>query len=589
MAEKDFRDFDSGWPLPKEGYCDQPYVVKAREGHWVCIMTTGEGVEGASGQHIISTTSSDHGRNWTAPVDIEPADGPEASWVMPFRVPESGRIFAFYTYNKDNLREVITNEGMTSRVDTLGGYFFKFSDDSGRSWSERRYEIPVREFQWDRENPYRGKVRLFWGVGKPILHDGVMYLGFAKVGNFGHGFMYRSEGAFLKSTNILTEQDPENITFETLPDGETGLRGPHDRVADEHNPAGMSDGSLYCTYRTIEGHNCHAYSRDGGHNWTPPEYARFSPDGRLIKHPRAANFVRKFENGRYLLWFHNNGTRWYNNGPAAGNRNVAWACGGREKDGFLHWSEPEVLLYTENQLLGASYPDFIEDGGRYFILATQKTEARVVKMDSTLLEGLWNQDENRRVARNGLALELMDDRIEPGMEVDCPELPPLSGNWNADTRSFQLTGREGFTLEIRVRFRDVEPGQLLISNNDRTGKGFSLSTAAGGAVRLELCDGWTGAFWDSDPGLLTPDRDHHVVVIVDGAAKIISCVIDGRLCDGGEDRAFGWGRLSPYFRDVNSTAKMRIAPCLHGTLKTLRVYSRYLRTSEAVGNCRAGS
>jgi len=70
------------------------------------------------------------------------------------------------------------------------------------------------------------------------------------------------------------------------------LKSPARPIAEDHNLVALSDGSLYSTYRTIQGNPCHAYSRDGGHTWTPPSYATYSPGGRRIKHPRAACFVR---------------------------------------------------------------------------------------------------------------------------------------------------------------------------------------------------------------------------------------------------------------------------------------------------------
>ena len=41
-------------------------------------------------------------------------------------------------------------------------------DDGGVSWSNDRYFIPVRAMAIDRNNPYNGSVKFFWGVGKPI-------------------------------------------------------------------------------------------------------------------------------------------------------------------------------------------------------------------------------------------------------------------------------------------------------------------------------------------------------------------------------------------------------------------------------------
>ena len=242
----DHRNFAAGAPLPREGYCDQPYVVRTGDGAWLCVMTTGPGVEGESGQHIVSMRSTDRGRSWTHRVDIEPANGPEASWAMPLLV-RGGRIFCFYTYNDRNLRSVRSDDGEIDRVDTFGAFVFKVSDDDGRSWSRERYTIAVRPFTIDRENPYGpygGEILFWWGVSKPIIHADAAYVGFSKVGRFGHGFMARSEGAFLKSTNVLTESDPAAIKWETLPDGDVGVRAPGGLVADEHNLVGLDDGSL---------------------------------------------------------------------------------------------------------------------------------------------------------------------------------------------------------------------------------------------------------------------------------------------------------------------------------------------------------
>lgn len=63
------------------------------------------------------------------------------------------------------MREVIVDpqhrdSPMPKRVDTLGEYAFRYTDDGGRTWSERRH-IPVRTADIDRRNPYRGEVKFF--------------------------------------------------------------------------------------------------------------------------------------------------------------------------------------------------------------------------------------------------------------------------------------------------------------------------------------------------------------------------------------------------------------------------------------------
>jgi hypothetical protein len=61
-------------------------------------------------------------------------------------------------------------------------------------------------------------------VGKPFILDGRGYVSLHKVGGLGVGFFTSDEGVLLMSQNILTETDPEKIGWQTLPDGEIGLR-----------------------------------------------------------------------------------------------------------------------------------------------------------------------------------------------------------------------------------------------------------------------------------------------------------------------------------------------------------------------------
>lgn len=586
-APADSRDIKTGAIIPDEGYSDQPYVVITDDGNWLCLMTTGQGVEGEGGQHAVATISKDKGRTWSTLIDIEPAQGPEASWVMPLKVP-GGRVYAFYTYNKDNVREVPGASGGTAkRVDTLGAYMFKYSDDHGRTWSKERYEIPMPTFAADRANNFGGRVLLFWGVGKPIVHRGAAYFGFAKVTRWGEpGVLVRSQGQFMRSDNILTERDPRRINWQVLPAGEEGLRAPKGPIAEETNLVALSDGALYAVYRTIDGYPCHAYSRDGGKTWTAPDYATYAPGGRRIKEPRAATFVRRFSNGKYLLWYHNHGgdaahtAEWTT--MATGyyrNRNPAWIAGGVERDGRIHWSQPEVLLYDDDPSVRMSYPDFIEDGGRYFITETQKNIARVHEIDPALLAGLWNQFEAKELARRGMALDLGGSDLAPNSRADVPKLPHLNRG-------------EGFSFDFWVRFAELSPGQVIFDSRDEKGKGVLLTTSDKFSLKLTIGDGKTVSSWESDSGThegtLKTNVWQHVAVTVDGGPKVITFVVDGVLNDGGSTRQFGWGRFDRELGDVNGSATAKIAPQIFGELKAFRIYDRSLRTSEAVGNYRAG-
>ncbi len=610
----DYRHLSTGLRIPsvEGGYVDQPYVVINADGSWTCTLTTGSGHEGDTGQHIAATRSEDQGRSWAPLVPIEPPDGPEASWAQPLLVPETGRIYVFYTFNRDNLREVKTVDGgLIKRVDSLGVYAYRYSDDQGRSWSDQRYEIPARPFACDRRNAYGGEVLFFWGVGKPFIHQGEVFIPYSKVGGFGRGFFDSNEGAIHCSPNLLTQHDPAKHEWLTLPEGDRGLRTPPDGgpIAGEPYIMPMNDGSLYGTYRTIDGYACHAYSRDRGRSWDI-DWMRYTPGGRRVKNPRSANFVWRCANGKYVYWYNNHGgeplARHTRERPELGyaHRNPTFLCGGVERDGYIHWSQPEIVLYDDHIGDRWSYPDFIEQDGRYFLTETQKTIARVHAVDPALLEGMWRQGEERAVVRDGLRVE----HVGRG-EIAMPALPPLhdrgGGRLDPDTgatlpgEAEAVIARGGFTLEFRLRLDDLAPWQMILDSRDDEGRGMTVMITDRRTLKLSITGrafarpggtwaaGMCDSAWDCEPGLLEAGKRHHVVFIVDGGPKLVTVLVDGVLCDGGPHRQYGWGRFHPHLKDANGADHARVGPDLHGEVERLRIYDRCLRTSEAVANYHA--
>jgi len=560
-TSNDPRNIQSGWVIPDEGYSDQTYVVITDDGNWLCVLTTGPGKEGDPRQHVAATISKDKGKTWSDLIPIEPQGPPEASWVMPLKVP-GGRVYAFYDYNGDNVRQL---DGKTIRADMLGQYVFKYSDDNGRTWSARRYRLPVRMTAIDRANDFQGRVQMFWGVGKPVVIGPSAYFGFSKIGKW---LVSRSEGFFFRSRNILTEKDPEKIEWEMLPDGEVGLQAPVGVIAEENNLVGLSDGSLYSVFRTVDGSLGLAVSRDEGRTWTSRQYATYSPGGRLIKNPRSPAFVRKFRNGKYLLLFHNHGGRDF------AGRNPYWLSGGAEKDGAIFWSQPDICLYDDEPGTRIGYPDFIEDGGEFYVTETQKSVAHVHRLDRAMLENLWRQSELKEIARRGLVLSL-EPRGREQAEAASPVLPDLSRGG-------------GFAFDLWVKFADLAAGQTIFDTRDKTGKGLALVTTSSGTLQIEMNDGTIADRWDCDAGLLKTNQWHQVAVVVDGGPKIVTFIVDGQLCDGGPARRQGWHRFNRQLADVSSSVRLRIGSSFKGEVKVLHFYDRYLTTSECVGNYRAG-
>ena len=585
-ATVDWRDIQFGSVIPDEEYVDQPYIVRCDDGAWLCTLTTSRGGEGATSSHVLSTRSLDQGRTWSPLLALQPATPPESAYSTLLKTP-AGRVYAFYNHNTDDVREIPGPPGgkPVTRVDCLGHFVFKFSDDHGRSWSARRYEIPMRETQIDRVNVTQGKIRIFWHVGRPAVRRGSVYVPFSKM--VGVSNLSRSEAYFLRSDNLLTEPDPEKVRWVTLPEGESGLRAPAGIIAEEPSLVVLSDDSLYCTYRTAAGHAAHAYSRDGGLTWTPPAFMTYAPGGRRVKHTRAANFVWRTASGRYLYWFHNHEVPDF-----TGQRNPAWVAGGREIDSpagrMIEWSQPEILFYATSAETRMSYPDLVEENGRYFVTETQKTVARVHEVPTSFFEMLWAQPDNRRVARTALVADLSAAECAAGKTAKLPaafdlEAAPEEG---------------GLTLEAWVRFDDLAPGQTLLDSRDGAGRGFSLVTTDRGAVQLSIRGALGGSRrenfvltetgWDCDPGLLQPGKWHHVVAIVDGGAKVISFVVDGQVCDGGAARPYGWAKFARDLRMIPTTKSLRLAPSLHGELGGVRIYNRRLYVSDVIGNWRAG-
>jgi len=254
----DWRNAKYGSSIYTHGYCDQPYVVVLENGKWFCVFTTNAGHEGSKGQHIVSCISEDQGETWSEPIRIEKPGKESASWAMPY-LTDYGRVYVFYTYNGDKIHEL--GERKNIREDMLGWYCYKYSDDEGKTWSER-YRINVPNKPVDMKNQWNGDVQIFWGIGKPIDFKGGMMLAFTKIGQY---MLEYSEGWLLYCRNINEQKNPRKLTFELFPETETGIKNPELGVINsEQNIFQLNDGTLYCMHRTVSGYPAESYSTDGG-------------------------------------------------------------------------------------------------------------------------------------------------------------------------------------------------------------------------------------------------------------------------------------------------------------------------------------
>ena len=390
-AAEDPRNITTGRMIPDESYCDQPYVVITQDGNWLCTLTTGSGHEGQGGQHVVSTISTDHGKTWSPLVDIEPADGPEASWVVPLLRPAAACTSSTTTTAIGSTASPAAQRrsaptpsaGTATNTPTIMAAPGRSSDTG----------CPMRVTACDRANNWQGKVQIFWGIDKPKITGGSVLFAFTKLGRYmldnGEGWLYRSD-------NLLAEPDVEKIRWELLPDGEHGIRKDEfGSVQEEHNHVPIDDDRLYLVYRTKTGYPCHSYSDDRGHTWTTPEHMTYTPAGQKIKTSRACPKLWRCQNGKYLFWFHNH------SGLTFAGRNPVWLTGGEVRDGRMHWSQPEIILYDAKPDMRMSYPDLIEQDGRYWVTETQKTVARVHELDRTCSKGFGARDRSKRSQKKG--------------------------------------------------------------------------------------------------------------------------------------------------------------------------------------------
>ncbi|MGH9660935.1 MAG: LamG-like jellyroll fold domain-containing protein, partial [Bryobacteraceae bacterium] len=220
----------------------------------------------------------------------------------------------------------------------------------------------------------------------------------------------------------------------------------------------------------------------------------------------------------------------------------------------------------------------------YFLTETQKDMARIHEIDPALLDGMWNQFDAKGVARKGLTVDLSGNF--PSV-VKAPEPPPFSQrSRRADYGKEDLNN--GFSLDLWVELNSLKADQWLVDIRTADGRGYALRTTGDRGVEIILSDGRTESRWASDPGALVAGRPQHIVAIVDGGPEVITFVIDGKLNDGGDARQFGWGRFNPNMKTAAGAPEMRIGQNLDGKVLSLRLYSRYLRTSEAIAAFRAG-
>ena len=162
------------------------------------------------------------------------------------------------------------------------------------------------------------------------------------------------------------------------------------------------------------------------------------------------------------------------------------------------------------------------------------------RFPAPLVQGLFHQWDNRSVAKSGLILETKVGQTN----VKMPSLPGAAFERQQASRLRRQGHSCWLTIDLWLQLESLAAGQSLLDTRDQTGAGILVSTTEADDFDLDARRTAAGSVGKRSRVLQT-GQPQHVVITVDGGPKIITFVVNGLLCDGGDQRQFGWGRYSP--------------------------------------------
>ncbi len=586
----DPRDLKGGRVVSdRNGYYDSQNVVAVGDPPVLSvILHHSENREGGPGLRLYATRSTDLGRTWSALQLVESAErqSHDGYQLVQRRPDGSERILLLYGWNRGShppLGDPLRRTDM--QLDE--GYWLRVSDDHGATWGDRRHLVPVRRTRIDRENPWCGDTMGMFLCDKPAIIDGAVYAAFQKTTD-GAGETFGSEVFLLRSRNLLTVHDPDDADWETLPAGDVGLRPPEGDLGEEPHVLAVGD-RLLVLWRTEVGKLAAAMSDDGGESFGESFWLTY--DGvHPIRNPRGSITPYRLQQdpSEYVMLFYNNG-RTERLGYVG--RRVYWITHGRERDGTIEWSQPEIALWWDGTgfedrpgwnpdwaiVDGPGYPDWVElpDGTLAFV-ESNKLAVRYHQVDRWMLDRLRRQRELAGIPDESLVLDV------PGW---CST---VRGPVLVDTRTgggFSITAQVGgrpHGTTLVSAMSDVTAALGEEPTDARIVKGYRIDVSSDGEVQLHVTDGFgvsldhrthiAAGIWDGE--------DHVITFIVDGGPKVVSVVVDDRLDDGGDTAPQGWAFFDPDLGEVGGV-EVTIPP--DGFLRRLLVFDRPLLTSEAIG------
>ncbi len=357
----------------KNDRCNQQVVgIVTKAGSYLVTWTMAS-EEGKPDQRVAISRSTDAGQTWSGARIVagdSPAHPGPASYSWLFQVPDTGRIYCFYLKNDPSV--------ITVRRDITGWLNWQYSDDDGLTWNHVEARFDMGRGEWTSTDP--AVPTSFIGIYAPHTTSwGDVLFSFARYGLQTMGQRkydnWMTEVYFMRLDNILTESDPEKLTFSILPDAARGLRIKRSNGMFWGNePAWieLSDGRLMTAIRSRNDAVYYALSSDRGNTWSEPAPLRYADGGDIVGNPNAPCPMIRLHDGRIVLMFYNT-----KQSSTFGPRNPVWISMGKEDlDAVqpIRLAEPKKFMEVDGRPpLGtthaqiASYSTFAEHDGRLLL------------------------------------------------------------------------------------------------------------------------------------------------------------------------------------------------------------------------------
>ena len=598
--------------------------------------------EGGKGESVYTAISKDRGETWGPTKKVFDA-GDEQYAYSTMMKGANGRLYILYVQNYQNITTYPNSTVRLPREDMMGGFFYRYSDNGGETWSDEAFQIEIPQTKIDRQNQWNGTVQLMWLVDKGFQIGNDAFVAFTKIGLY--AVEPPTSGWLLHSSNLQTETDPSKVKWEVLPSNDDGIRSYNDDdvkkgcglnhvgnsacISSESHVISLNRSNtneLYVVFRTDGGFLGSSRSLDGGKSFGLPhpsistQFAatHYAEPGsaaeqlvRPLKNPRGPitpivlpDYVKGEDSADVLMLYYNDGHVAPASSPEVGvwtNRNPYWLIPGYiVEDGegkTVEWGEPEIALYVPGAGLikgrGPGYPDFVierndtaSSGLDLWITETQKQFARLHRVPDDFLYNLLYQRQSNRLPL-GYTMELNSTNLKPGTNVTMPTswpdlpLPDSEMNSNGLSWTFWISG---------------------ISKSDNVlidSKGLRVAIVNGTAMELSLNYGNVSYSFATDSQcVIGCSRMRHISVgfSVDAGSRVVTVFVDGVLCDGGPQSwgihplneadaraAQGWDMIPDALVALDESNSLVFSPSFQGTVHSARFYPRFLRTADLLG------